>query len=216
MIRVVLADDHALVRAGFRAILEEVPDVQVVAEASDGHEALQRIEELDPAIALLDISMPGLNGLEVASRLHRAGSRVRCVILSMHIDDEYIRRALAAGAAGYLLKSSDRSQLVMALAAVAAGETWLAPEVVKRIADAEARGDARQSNRPLEVLTPRQREVLQLIAEGLTTKEIAHRLQLSAKTVDCHRAELMQRLDIHGVAGLVRYALRVGVVRSGA
>jgi DNA-binding NarL/FixJ family response regulator len=216
VISVLLADDHALVRAGIRAILEEMPDVQVVAEASDGHEALQRIEELAPAVALLDISMPGLNGLEVAARVQRAGSRARCIILSMHFDDEYIRRALSAGAAGYLLKSSDRTELVQAVRAVAEGQTWLAPPIAKRIAHAYARGETPKADEPLELLTPRQREVLQLIAEGLSTKEIAQRLELSVKTVESHRAEIMQRLDVHGVAGLVRYAIRVGIVRSGA
>ncbi len=216
MIRVLLADDHALVRAGIRAILEEMPEVEVVAEVSDGHEALRSIEELKPDLALLDISMPSLNGLEVVDRVGRDHGSTRCIILSMHVDDEYIRRALAAGASGYLLKSSDRSELETAVRAAARGETWLTPEVAKRIAAAYARGEGPQAEGPAERLTPRQREVLQLIAEGLSTKEIAQRLDLSAKTIESHRTELMQRLDIHGVAGLVRYAIRVGIVRSGS
>jgi DNA-binding NarL/FixJ family response regulator len=216
VIRLLLADDHALVRAGLRAILEEMPDVEVVAEVADGHEALRSIEELKPDLAILDISMPSLNGLEVVARVGRDHRRTRCIILSMHVDDEYIRRALAAGAAGYLLKSSDRGELETAVRAAARGETWLAPEVSKRIAAAYARGEGPQTQGPVERLTPRQREVLQLIAEGLSTKEIAQRLDLSVKTVESHRAELMQRLDIHGVAGLVRYAIRVGIVRSGS
>lgn len=217
MIRILLADDHALVRAGLRALLEEMPEVEVVAEVADGREALRLIEELKPDLALLDISMPGLNGLEVAARVGRDHPRTRSVILSMHIDDEYIRRALAAGAAGYLLKNSDRGELEMAVRAAARGEIWLAPEVSKRIAAAYARGEGPHSQveGSYELLTPRQREVLQLIAEGLSTKEIAQRLDLSVKTVESHRTELMQRLDIHGVAGLVRYAIRVGIVRSG-
>ena len=213
MIRVLLADDHALVRAGFRALLGEIPEVQVVAEAADGAEALRLIEELKPELALLDISMPGLNGLEVASRVGRDHRRTRCIILSMHVDDEYIRRALAAGAAGYLLKNSDRSELEMAVRAAARGETWLTPQVSKRIAAVYARGEGlNPEGPPVELLTARQREVLQLIAEGLSSKEIAQRLDLSVKTVESHRTEMMQRLDIHGVAGLVRYAIRLGIV----
>jgi DNA-binding NarL/FixJ family response regulator len=215
MIRILLADDHALVRAGLRAILEEIPDVEVVADVSDGRAALRQIEELKPDLALLDISMPGLNGLEVAAKVGRDRRRTRVIILSMHVDDEYIQRALSAGAAGYLLKNSDRRELEMAVRAAARGETWLTPEVAKRIAAAYARGEGPQERTPAELLTPRQREVLQLIAEGLSTKEIAQRLELSVKTIESHRSELMQRLDIHGVAGLVRYAIRVGIVKSG-
>lgn len=203
-----------MVRAGLRAILEGLPEFEVVGEASDGHEALRSIEELKPDLALLDISMPSLNGLEVVARVGREFPRTRCIILSMHVNDEYIRRALAAGAAGYLLKSSNREALEAAVRAVARGETWLAAEVSTRIAAAYVRGEGPQAPSSVEALTPRQREVLQLIAEGLSTKEIANQLGLSVKTIDSHRAELMQRLDIHGVAGLVRYAIRVGIVRS--
>jgi DNA-binding NarL/FixJ family response regulator len=158
--------------------------------------------------------MPGLNGLEVAARVAREHLRTRVIILSMHIDDEYVRRALLTGAAGYLLKNSDRSELEMALRAVARGETWLAPEVSSRVVAAYARGDEPAGSGPFELLTGRQREVLQFIAEGLSTKEIAHRLNLSVKTIETHRTELMERLDIHGVAGLVRYAIRVGIVHT--
>jgi DNA-binding NarL/FixJ family response regulator len=212
VIRILLADDHALVRAGFRALLEEMSEVEIAAEASDGREALRLIEELKPDLALLDISMPGLNGLEVAAQVGQKHRRTRCIILSMHVDDEYIRRALAAGAAGYLLKNSDRQELQMAVRAAARGETWLTPEVSTRVAAAWTRGEAPRAEGSFELLTPRQREVLQLIAEGLSTKEIAGRLDLSVKTVETHRTELMERLGIHGVAGLVRYAIRVGLV----
>jgi DNA-binding NarL/FixJ family response regulator len=211
-LRTLLADDHALVRAGLRALLEEMADVEVVAEAADGHEALRLIGELKPDVCFLDISMPGLNGLETAARVAREHPRTRVIILSMHVDDEYVRRALMAGAAGYLLKNSDRSELEMALRAVARGESWLTPEVSTRVVAAYARGEIPAESGPFELLTGRQREVLQLIAEGLSTKEIAARLNLSVKTVETHRAELMERLDIHGVAGLVRYAMRVGIV----
>lgn len=214
MIRILLADDHALVRAGLRAILEGMQDVEVVAEAADGREALRTIEERRPDIAILDITMPGLNGLEVAARVRSADLPTRCLLVSMHVDDEYIRRALEAGAAGYLLKDSDRHELEMAVLAVAQGKTWLTPEVSQRIGAAFARRRGPASQDSCERLTPRQREVLKLIAEGLSTKEIAQRLDLSVKTVENHRSELMQRLDIHGVAGLVRYAVRVGIVSS--
>ena len=213
-LRTLLADDHSLVRAGLRSLLEEMAGVEVVGEAADGHEALRLIGELTPDVAFLDISMPGLNGLEVAARAAREHLRTRVIILSMHIDDEYVRRALLTGAAGYLLKNSDRSELEMALRAVARGETWLAPEVSSRVVAAYARGDEPAGSGPFELLTGRQREVLQFIAEGLSTKEIAHRLNLSVKTIETHRTELMERLDIHGVAGLVRYAIRVGIVHT--
>jgi DNA-binding NarL/FixJ family response regulator len=218
-LRTLLADDHALMRAGLRSLLEEMAGVEVVAEAADGHEALRLIGELKPDVALFDISMPGLNGLEAAARAAREHPRTRVIILSMHVlsmhvDDEYVRRALAAGAAGYLLKSSDPSELEMALRAVGRGESWLAPEVSSRVM-AYARGDKSGGSGPLELLTPRQREVLQLIAEGHSNKEIAHRLNLGVKTVETHRSELMERLDIHGTAGLVRYAIRVGIAHPG-
>jgi len=212
-LRIVLADDHGLVRAGLRALLSELPGVEIVAEAGDGQEALKVIRELRPDVALLDVSMPGLNGLEVAARVVKEHPRTKVIIVSMHGDDESVRRALLAGAAGYLLKHSDRGELEMALRAVARGDTWLSPAVSKKVVAAFAEA-ARPSAEGLGVLTPRQREVLQLIAEGHSSKEIAHRLGLSLKTVETHRTELMERLGIHGVAGLVRYAIRVGLVRS--
>ena len=216
MIHIVLADDHALCRAGLRAILEDMDDVEVVAEVSDGQEALRVIEELKPDLALVDSSLPGLNGLEVAERVSRGPRGTRTIILSTFLDDDTIRRALAGGAAGYLLNSSDRSELETAVQAVAAGNTWLTPEVSGRIASAYRGEGGPEMHDSVETLTPRQREVLQLVAEGLSTKEIARRLHLSAKTVESHRTDLMQRLDIHGIAGLVRYAIRVGIVALGS
>jgi DNA-binding NarL/FixJ family response regulator len=210
--RVLLADDHLVVRTGLRALLEEMPGIAVVAETGDGLEALRLISEKRPELALLDISMPGLNGLEVAARAHKQFPGVRLVILSMYVDDEFVRRALASGAVGYILKNADRSELELALRTVIRGETWLSPPIARRVADAYARGAAPRDVR-FEALTDRQREVLQMIAEGLSTKEIAARLDVSVKTVEGHRAELMQRLGIHGVAGLVRYAIRIGLVQ---
>jgi DNA-binding NarL/FixJ family response regulator len=205
-----LADDHALVRAGMRALLSELNGVEVVAETGDGLEALQLIREKKPDLALLDITMPGLNGLDVAARVTKELPRTKVIIVSMHGDDESVRRALLSGASGYLLKHSDRAELEMALRAVARGDTWLSPAVSKTVMTAFA-ASARTG---YEVLTPRQREVLQLIAEGLSTKEIAARLGVGLKTVESHRTELMERLGIHGVAGLVRYAIRTGIVGS--
>ena len=209
-LRLLLADDHALVRAGMRALLSELNGVEVVAETGDGLEALQLIREKKPDLALLDITMPGLNGLDVAARVTKELPRTKVIIVSMHGDDESVRRALLSGASGYLLKHSDRAELEMAMRAVARGDTWLSPAVSKTVMTAFA-ASARTG---YEVLTPRQREVLQLIAEGLSTKEIAARLGVGLKTVESHRTELMERLGIHGVAGLVRYAIRTGIVGS--
>jgi DNA-binding NarL/FixJ family response regulator len=216
-LRLLLADDHALVRAGMLALLSELPGVTVVAETGDGREALRLIRERKPDIALLDISMPGLNGLEVAARVAQEHPATRVIMVSMHGDDESVRRALVAGAAGYLLKNSDRSELELALITVARGDTWLSPSLTKRVVAAYAQGArVAADGGPLEVLTPRQREVLQLVAEGHSNKEIASRLQVALKTVETHRTELMERLGIHGVAGLVRYAIQVGLVQPGS
>lgn len=211
-VRILLADDHALVRAGLRALLAELVDVEVVAETGDGHEALRLLADRKPDIALVDISMPGLNGIEVALRARKKHPATRIVMLSMHVDDEFVRRALVAGAAGYLVKSADRSELELALRAVARGDTWLSPAISKKVAATYANGVQSGAEGPFEMLSARQREVLQLIAEGLSTKQIASRLALSIKTVDTHRTDLMERLGIHGVAGLVRYAIRMGLV----
>jgi len=211
-LRVLIAEDHGLVRAGLRSLLERLSEVDVVGEASDGHDALQAVAELRPDIVLMDLSMPGLNGLEAAWRISRDHPATRVLVLSMHADEEYVREAVRAGAAGYLVKSADREELVMALRAVARGETWLSPAVTRAFVAGLAGGVSHDRAGPYQSLTSRQREVLQLIAEGTSTKAIADRLQLSVKTVETHRARLMERLDIHDVAGLVRYALRVGIV----
>jgi len=212
-LRVLLADDHGLVRAGMRALLAELDGVEVVAEAADGQQALRLIRETGPDLALVDISMPGLNGIEVATRAAKEHAGTRVVIVTMHADDEFVRRALLAGASGYLLKDADRQEFEMALRALARGDTWLSAAVSKKVVAGYAHGGKSDAREPFEILTARQREVLQLVAEGLSTKEIAARLDLSVKTVETHRTELMERLGIHGVAGLVRYAIRVGLVR---
>lgn len=210
-IRVLLADDHTLVRAGLRGLLEGIAGVEVVGEAEDGHEALRLAGQLRPDIALLDIGMPGLNGLDAAAQLHREHPRMRVLILSMHSAEEYVLRALRAGCAGYLLKRSAVSELEVAVRAVARGETYLSPTVSKQVVD-DYVGRTGGSADPLEALTPRQREILQMVAEGHTSKEIAEQLRLSFKTVEAHRAQIMERLGLDDVTGLVRFALRVGLI----
>ena len=212
-IRLLLADDHTLVRAGIRGLLAALRDVEVVGETGDGHEALHLAETLRPDIVLLDIGMPGMNGLEVAARLAKLDPAIRVVILSMHATEEYVLQALRAGAAGYLLKGSAVAELEVAILAVARGDTYLSPAVSKRVVDEYVSRTGIAAN-PLESLTPRQREILQLVAEGHTNKEIAQRLGLSHRTVEVHRNQLMKRLGIHDLPGLVRFAVRVGLVEG--
>jgi DNA-binding NarL/FixJ family response regulator len=209
--RVLLADDHTLVRAGLRKLLESMPDITVVGEAGDGLALLTLAETLQPHLVLMDIAMPGLNGLEATARLVKSNPGIRVMILSMHQNEEYVRRALRHGAVAYLLKDSAPMELELALSAVLRGETYLSPAVSKGVmADYVHR--LREDDQPGEQLSPRQREVLQLIAEGLSTKDIARRLDLSVKTVETHRTGLMRQLDVHEVTGLVRYALKLGLV----
>jgi len=219
-IRILLADDHVLMRAGITALLQRIPDLTVVAEADDGRAALQLIATHHPDIAMLDISMPELNGLEVAERVAREFPAVRVIILSMHATSDYVLRAMRVGASGYLLKGARLAELELAITSVARGETYLSPAAAKHVIGGyrdQASGAAPAADaQSAERLTARQREILQLIAEGKTTKEIALALTLSAKTVEMHRAQLMERLDIHDVAGLVRYALRTGIISGDA
>ncbi len=212
-IRVLLADDHRLVRAGLRALLHSLGGVEVVAEAGNGYDALQLAEQHQPDVVIMDVGMQGLNGLEAAARMAKTTPAPRIIMLSMHANEEYVRRALRAGAAGYLLKGAEPAELEIALQAVMRGETYLTPAVSKHVIQNFLQGGTAASD-SLQDLTPRQREVLQLIAEGHSTKNIAHRLNVSVKTVETHRGELMNRLDIHDVAGLVRYAIRTGLVTS--
>lgn len=209
--RVLLADDHTLVRAGLRKLLESMPEVTVVGEADDGLALLALAAQLQPDLVLMDIAMAGLNGLEATARLLKAQPGIRVLILSMHQNEEYVRQALRNGAVAYLLKDAAPVELELAIQAVQRGETYLSPAVSRGVVSdyvQRLRGDTA----PAATLTPRQREVLQLVAEGLSTKEIARRLDLSVKTVDTHRSQLMKQLDIHEVAGLVRYALRSGLI----
>lgn len=213
-LRIVLAEDHGLVRAGLRSLLETFPDMKVVGEASNGNEALVQIEKLQPDVVLMDVAMPDLNGIEATRRATRANKKTRVVMLSVHGAHEYVRQALLAGAAGYVLKSADSTELETAVRTVARGERWLSP-AISRIAIAafvNEVGGRTETGNPSDRLTARQREVLQLIAEGHSTKEIARLLHVSVKTVESHRAQLMERLGIHDVAGLVLYAVRTGMV----
>ena len=210
-VRVLLADDHALVRAGIRALLEGLEGVAVVAEAGNGGEVLELARKHRPDVVLLDISMPGLGGLEASAQLKQELPEVRVVMLSMHANEEYVLQSLRAGAAGYMLKDSATAELEFALKAVMQGETYLSPPISKQVVEGYVQ---RVGAEPAPDLTPRQRQVLQLIAEGHSTKEIAYRLELSVKTVETHRAQLMERLQIRDIAGLVRYAIRNGLVSS--
>src|SRR5579883_1372041 len=210
-IRILLCDDHLLIRASLKSLIGEVPSIQVVGEAGDGREALEHAGKLQPHVVLMDIAMPGLNGLEATRRLVKDHPQVRVVMLSMHADESHVLQALRAGASGYVLKGSAPRELEMAIEAVARGEIFLSPAISKHVIDVYLNRAEGQTN-SLDLLTPRQREILQLIAEGKSSKQIAQLLDASVKTIESHRASLMERLDIHDVAGLVRYAIRHGLV----
>lgn len=212
-IRVLIADDHTLVREGIRALLERLPEVEVVAEATDGRDALNLLKTSQPDVVLMDISMPRLNGLDATRHMVREMPKIKVIMLSMHRSEQYVWQALNAGAAGYLLKDTDLAEVSIAINAVMNGKAYLSPEIAMHvIKEYVRRGDSNETLR--QTLTPRQREVLQLMAEGTTTRKIAETLNISVKTVETHRAQLMERLDIHDVAGLVRYAIRTGLVQQ--
>ncbi|MBU6506354.1 MAG: response regulator transcription factor [Alphaproteobacteria bacterium] len=212
-IRILLCDDHLLIRASLKSLIGEFPGIEVVGEASDGREALEHAGKLQPNVVLMDIAMPGLNGLEATRRLVKDYPQVRVVMLSMHADESHVLQALRAGASGYVLKGSAPRELEMAIEAVARGEIFLSPAISKHVIDVYLNRAEGEIN-SLDLLTPRQREILQLIAEGKSSKQIAQLLEASVKTIESHRASLMERLDIHDVAGLVRYAIRHGLVSS--
>ncbi len=212
-IRIVLADDHALVRAGIRTLCESLDGVTVVAEAADGNQVLEMVKAHHPDLVLMDIAMKALNGLEATARMTREFPQVRVIILSMHDAEDFVQQALKAGASGYLLKDSAVPELETAITAVMRGEVFLSPQISRLMVQSYMQ-HAGAVEGPLGVLTPRQREILQLIAEGHSTKDIGSRLDLSVKTVETHRAQIMERLGIHDLAGLVRFAIRVGLVSS--
>ncbi len=209
-LRILLADDHTLVRAGIRALLAQMPDIEVVGEAGDGREALALVKALRPDVLLMDIAMTGMSGLEAAAQVKKECPGVKVIILSMHANEEYVMQALRAGAAGYLLKDAASVELELALKAAVAGQTYLSPMISRQVIETYVArvGDIV----PPDLLTPRQREILQLVAEGKSTKEIAFALEISVKTVETHRAQIMERLEIHDVPGLVKYAMRAGLI----
>lgn len=211
-IRLVLADDHPIVRAGIRAELEKLQGVEVIGEASDGREALDLVRKLQPDVIFMDISMRGLNGLEATSRISKELPRVKVIILSMHSNDAYFWQALKAGASGYLLKKAATTELGAALQRVIGGEIYLTREMSARLVKKLPLHHLAHQKTPLESLSERQREILQLIAEGQTTKAIALVLNVSPKTVEYHRAKLMEHLKIFDVPGLVRFALQSGLI----
>ena len=207
-IRIVLADDHVLVRQGLKSLLER-EGFQVVAEASDGQEALSHVESLQPDIAVMDISMPTLNGLNAAREISRASPKTKTILLTQHDESQYIREALEAGVKGYVLKSQVASDLLLAIRQVSRGQVYLSPGVSSAVMEAY-NSKSEISKNPL---TARERQVLQLIAEGKSTKDVASLLGISVKTAESHRTRLMQKLDIHETASLVLYAVRHGIVQ---
>ena len=214
MIRVLLADDHALVRLGFRGLLRGLERVEVVAEAGNGREAMELIRGYRPDVALVDIAMPGLNGLELTARVAAECPETRVIVLSMHESEEYALQAVQAGVSGYLLKSASLAELETAIRAAVRGETYFCPAVSKYITEHLRRGGGPVVSR-YDSLTPRQREILQLIAEGHPTKGIAKGLGISLKTVETHRTQLMERLRVHSVAEIVHFAIQAGIVQPG-
>ena len=208
---ILIAEDHTLVRAGIRALLEKLDDLQVIGDVSDGLEAVQFCAQHPPDVLLMDISMPGLNGLEATQRIMAAQPAIRILILSMYANEAYMNQAMASGAAGYLLKGATTDEFKLAITTVRKGDTYLTPAMTKYLLDCRRQGVDPEDG-PLAKRSSRQREVLQLIAEGHSAKEIAARLDLSVRTVETHRAQPMGKLDIHDVAGLVRLAVRTGLV----
>ncbi len=221
-IRVYLVDDHALFRAGLRSLLLGMTAVDVVGEAGNGREALRDIERLRPDVVLMDIAMAELNGIDALRILAQTVPSTRTIVISMHATRQYVLHALDAGAAGYLVKDAAPTELEEAVRSVAQGHSWLSPrvsafvvdELRHRLSEAEIAKEA--GKQPWDELTVRQREVLQLVAEGYSTREIADKLHVSIKTVDVHRTQLMKRIDVHDIAGIVRYAIRIGIVDPGS
>jgi len=212
--RILLADDHTVVRQGLRKVLEERVDWEVVAEAGDGREAVRKAEELKPDVAIIDVAMPLLNGIETTRQIARKSSATRILVLSMHSDEAYVNQILKAGATGYLLKDSADVDLVQAVDAVSRGKSFFSPAISKVMLDDYVRqlADKGITDR-YESLSEREREIFQLIAEGKANKEIAVLLSISPSTVETHRARIMEKLDLHSAAEIVLYAVRRGVIR---
>ena len=212
-IRIVLADDHTVMRAGIRLVLERQPDLHVVGEASDGREAVNAVERVHPDVVVMDIAMPNLNGIEATRQIIANGAAVSIVVLSMHSDEEYVLRALKAGARGYLLKESAEADLIAAVRAVIGGKSFFSPAVSRLLVEDYVRQlQDRDIEDSYELLTTRERETLQLVAEGKSNKDIANLLNLSVYTVETHRSNIMEKLNLHGVPELILYAVRKGVI----
>lgn len=203
--RILLVDDHALVRSGLRVLLEQLEGLDVVGEAGDGREALAMVNQLRPDVVVMDIAMPEMNGLEALARIKQTHPETGVIILSMYTNPDHVRRALDGGADGYIVKAAAQQELEMGIRAVMRGDSYLSPAVTR---------GALGAARTLDVLTGRQREILQLVVEGNSTKAIARKLGLSVKTVEAHRSQIMARLEIRNIAGLVRYAIRVGIINA--
>jgi RNA polymerase sigma factor (sigma-70 family) len=210
-LKILLVDDHTLVRAGLRSLLSNLPNVDRVLEAGDGDEALKLLETEQPDIVLTDIQMPRLNGLEIVSRLHQHKSKTKAIVISMHANEEYVFRALKNGAAGYLLKDAPPEELELAIRAAMLGERHLDSRIAPKVNEYMRRAGLYD---PLDTLTPRQREVLQLVVQGYTNKDIAERLEVSVKTVEAHRSQIMETLALRDVPGLVRFAIRHGLISA--
>jgi two-component system, NarL family, response regulator NreC len=206
--RILLADDHSVVRSGFRALLAAHSDLEVIGEAADGLDAVEKVKELQPDIVVMDVTMPNLNGIEATRRITQEWPRVRVLALSMHKDAVYVREILRAGARGYLLKDSGEDDLVNAVRALAKGEGYISPAV----SEAVLTDYRKHVTNPIDLLTTREREVLQRVAEGQTNKEIASALNLSVYTVEAHRGRVMEKLNLHSTGELVRFALRSGLI----
>ncbi len=213
-IRILLADDHTIIRSGLRLLLEQQQDFKVVAEASDGREAMELVSKHHPQVAVLDIGMPQLNGIEAARQIAAQEPQTQVVILSMHADEGYVLRALKAGARAYILKNSAEADLIRAVRSVAEGKSFFSPVIsrmlledyVRQIRDKEVEDS-------YDLLTPREREIVQLLAEGRTSKDVANLLKLSLYTVETHRGNILQKLNLHGVPELILYAVRKGIIQ---
>lgn len=212
--RVLIADDHTLVREGLRALLSLYDDVEVVGEASNGLEAIDRADTLQPDIVMMDIAMPGLGGLEATVEIKKQNPHIKILVLSQYDDKEYISRFLKAGASGYILKKAMGEELVRAVRAVAKGESYLYPSIAAQVIEGYI-DFSRQSSDPYDLLTDREKQVLKLIAEGLTQKEIASTLGISTKTVIAHQTHISEKLDIHSKAELIKFAISKGIIKLG-